>query len=159
MEGEENKSTDKKAEFNKKTGEVGKKILQYIDKGVVLSQKGLKSAGKAISAFGDKSVQRIELSQLKKKLDKEYYSLGKFVCDKFSEFPDSEITAGDSDIKAFMDKIASISDDIKKHEDALEAEKEMSENSDENVEDTSEELSMEALEEPESVENEDLTEK
>ncbi len=119
MDDEENKTSDKKEEFSRKTGEVGKKILEYIDKGVVLSQKGLVSAGKAISAFGDKSVQRIELAQLKRKLSKEYYSLGKFLYDKFSTFEDAEVTAADADIKAFMEKISKIQDDIKIHEDML----------------------------------------
>lgn len=119
MEDEENKTADKKEEFSRKTGEVGKKILEYIDKGVVLSQKGLVSAGKAISAFGDKSVHRIELAQLKKKLSKEYYSLGKFLYDKFSNFEDAEVTAADADIKAFMENISKIQDDIKIHEDML----------------------------------------
>lgn len=77
------------------------------------------SAGKAISAFGDKSVHRIELAQLKKKLSKEYYSLGKFLYDKFSNFEDAEVTAADADIKAFMENISKIQDDIKIHEDML----------------------------------------
>ncbi len=122
MEDESNKTTettDKKEEFSKKTGEVGKKILEYIDKGVALSQKGLKSAGKAIGNFGDKSVQRIELVQLKKKLTKEYCSLGKFIYDKFSTFEDAEIASSDSDINTFMEKISKIQDDIKMHEDML----------------------------------------
>ena len=132
MEGEENKTTDKKEEFSRKTGEMGKRILEYIDKGVVLSQKGLKSAGKAISTFGDKSVQRIELVQLKKKLDKEYYSLGKFVYDKFSAFEDAELSAADSDIKTFLEKISGIADDIKKHEEQLKEEPEAGSASTEN---------------------------
>ena len=157
MENEETGTSDKKKEeFNRKTGEMGKKILEYIDKGVVLSQKGLKSAGKAISDFGDKSVQRIELAQLKKKLEKEYNSLGKFVCDKFSEFPDSELSS--SDVKTFIEKIDALSADIKKHEDAVSAVSESASVSEESDEDVAADAEAEEFDVPEEEDSEEINE-
>ena len=41
--------------------EIGKTILEYIDKGVEAGKKGLKTAGVAISDLGDKSVKGIGL--------------------------------------------------------------------------------------------------
>ena len=56
-----------------------KNLKQYLDKGVEVSKKGLKTAGSAISEFGDKSVNKIDIVQLKNRLVKKYQELGQAV--------------------------------------------------------------------------------
>ena len=67
--------TAENAASNKK--EFARTLKQYIDKGVEASKKGLKTAGTAISEFGDKSVVKIDISHLKGQLEKKYQELGR----------------------------------------------------------------------------------
>lgn len=62
-----------------------KTLKQYLDKGVEASKKGLKTAGSAISEFGDKSVNKIDIVQLKSRLEKKYQELGQAVADQLAE--------------------------------------------------------------------------
>lgn len=62
-----------------------KTLKQYLDKGVEASKKGLKTAGSAISEFGDKSVNKIDIVQLKSRLEKKYQELGQAVAGQLSE--------------------------------------------------------------------------
>ena len=77
-------------EEKKEETAAGKKIFaktlkQYLDKGVEASKKGLKTAGSAISEFGDKSVNKIDIVQLKNRLEKKYQELGQAVADQLAE--------------------------------------------------------------------------
>ena len=62
-----------------------KTLKQYLDKSVEVSKKGLKSAGSAISEFGDKSVNKIDIVQLKNRLVKKYQELGQAVAEQLAE--------------------------------------------------------------------------
>ena len=62
-----------------------KTLKQYLDKGVEASKKGLKTAGSAISEFGDKSVNKIDIVQLKSRLEKKYQELGQAVAEQLAE--------------------------------------------------------------------------
>ncbi len=75
--------TAENAASNKK--EFARTLKQYIDKGVEASKKGLKTAGTAISEFGDKSVVKIDISHLKGQLEKKYQELGRAVADQLME--------------------------------------------------------------------------
>ena len=117
------------AEKKENDGTFGKTVLEYIDRGVEASKRGIKSAGSAISDFGDKSVRRIELSQLKSKLAKAYSKLGSFTFDSFvSRKVESLSPSQDEELTALIDDIKKIQKDIKKHETALKkTEKELKE--------------------------------
>ena len=65
--------------------EFAKTLKQYLDKGVEASKKGLKNAGTAISEFGDKSVNKIDIVQLKNRLEKKYQELGQAVAEQLAE--------------------------------------------------------------------------
>jgi len=91
------------------------RIKAYIDRGVEASKKGIKTAGNAISDFGDKSVLQIELSQLKAKLAKEYTSLGEV---SYALLTGKTKTVKPTSAKVcdLLPKIAACVKDIKKHE-------------------------------------------
>ncbi len=99
----------------------GKTILSYIDKGVEASKKGLKTAGNAISDFGDKSVNRIELTQLKGRLEKNYADLGKLAYAALKE--NTPLSSEAPETAALVQSISKNLEDIKKHEENLASEK------------------------------------
>mgnify|MGYP006916094286 CR=1 FL=1 len=103
----------------KKQNDVGKIILDYIDKGVEVSQKGFRTASKAISDFGDKSVLTLELTQLKKNQKKEFTALGMAVYEKLSASKSATVSSDDEGIGEVVKSIDKIAKDIKKHENAL----------------------------------------
>lgn len=74
---------EKKAEETSSSKKLfAKNLKQYLDKGVEVSKKGLKTAGSAISEFGDKSVNKIDIVQLKNRLAKKYQELGQAVAEQ-----------------------------------------------------------------------------
>lgn len=96
-------------------------VLDFIDKVAESSKKGFMAAGEAISDFGDKSVVRIEIGQLKSKLSKAYADLGKNVYEKFEMQKLTQIsTSDDLDVASLVDSIRKIEAEIKKREDNLE---------------------------------------
>lgn len=102
----------------------GSSVLDFIDRVAESGKKGFMAAGEAISDFGDKSVVRIELGQLKSKLLKAYADLGKNVYEKIEVQKMSEIPVGeDLNLSAIVDSIRKIEADIKKHEESLEKSK------------------------------------
>lgn len=99
-----------------------KTLKQYLDKSVELSKKGLKSAGSAISEFGDKSVNKIDIVQLKNRLVKKYQELGQAVADQLAEdgisiSKDSLVVSEKlSAINELKEKINEKEASLKKHE-------------------------------------------
>ena len=79
---------------------------------------GLKSAGNAISDFGDKSVLRIELQQLKGKKNTALGELGKIAYKTFLG-EEKSLSAENEEIKKIMSELKDLDSNIKKHEDAL----------------------------------------
>ena len=96
------------------------KVANFLDKGVNASKKGLKNAGEAISNFGDKSVLKIELNQLKAKLDKAYISLGQISAERWSKTAGLRIVSSDKEAIALVADISSLKRDILRHEVAIE---------------------------------------
>lgn len=114
---------EKKAEENSSGKKLFAKTLkQYLDKGVEASKKGLKTAGSAISEFGDKSVNKIDIVQLKSRLEKKYQELGQAVADQLSEdgisiSKDSLVVSEKlSAINELKEKISEKEASLKKHE-------------------------------------------
>lgn len=99
-----------------------KTLKQYLDKSVEVSKKGLKSAGSAISEFGDKSVNKIDIVQLKSRLEKKYQELGQAVAEQLAEdgisiSKDSLVVSEKlSSIKELKEKIHEKEASLKKHE-------------------------------------------
>lgn len=116
-EGKEEAGQEEKSRA-KKPGEFGRTIKTYLDKGVEASVKGIKNAGAALSEFGDKSVIRIDIAQLKSRLEKKYQELGECVSEQLMA-EDETIT---KDSLAVSEKLASIrelKDKIQEKEDTL----------------------------------------
>ena len=114
---------EKKAEENSSGKKLFAKTLkQYLDKGVEASKKGLKTAGSAISEFGDKSVNKIDIVQLKSRLEKKYQELGQAVADQLSDdgisiSKDSLVVSEKlSAINELKEKINEKEASLKKHE-------------------------------------------
>ena len=103
---------------------IWKTILDYIDRGVEASKKGLKSAGNALSEFGDKSVLKIELSQLKSQLAKNYTELGKTCYKILRGDNQGELSTGNAEIVKLLDAVEKTEENIAKHEEALKKPKE-----------------------------------
>ena len=97
-------------------GEIGKTILEYIDKGVEAGKRGFKSAGEAISDFGDKSVKNIELAQLKTRKNKAFAQLGKYVWETLKLEENTSLSKEDEKIKYYMEGLAKLEADITSHE-------------------------------------------
>lgn len=99
-----------------------KNLKQYLDKGVEVSKKGLKTAGSAISEFGDKSVNKIDIVQLKNRLVKKYQELGQAVAEQLAEdgisiSKDSLVVSEKlSAINELKEKINEKEASLKKHE-------------------------------------------
>ena len=99
-----------------------KNLKQYLDKGVEVSKKGLKTAGSAISEFGDKSVNKIDIVQLKNRLAKKYQELGQAVAEQLAEdgisiSKDSLVVSEKlSSIKELKEKIHEKEEALKKYE-------------------------------------------
>lgn len=99
-----------------------KTLKQYLDKSVEVSKKGLKSAGSAISEFGDKSVNKIDIVQLKNHLVKKYQELGQVVAEQLAEdgisiSKDSLVVSEKlSAINELKEKINEKEASLKKHE-------------------------------------------
>lgn len=99
-----------------------KTLKQYLDKSVEVSKKGLKSAGSAISEFGDKSVNKIDIVQLKNRLVKKYQELGLAVAEQLAEdgisiSKDSIVVSEKlSSIKELKEKIHEKEEVLKKYE-------------------------------------------
>ena len=99
---------------NTKTGlnDFKKKFFGFLD-----------SAGNAISDFGDKSVVRIEITQLNSKLDKAYKELGRTVYEALSQGEGTSVSSGDENIASKLTGIKELLEGIEKREKALSEEK------------------------------------
>lgn len=95
------------------------KLRSAIDSGVEVSKKGISSAGSAISDFGDKSVLRIELSQLNGRAEKIYAQLGKYAVETFLSQENSTLSAGDEKINSWLTDIKDLRAKIQEKEKAL----------------------------------------
>lgn len=95
------------------------KLRSAIDSGVEVSKKGISSAGSAISDFGDKSVLRIELSQLNGRAEKIYAQLGKYAVETFLSQENSTLSAGDEKINSWLTEIKDLRAKIQEKEKAL----------------------------------------
>lgn len=116
MEEQKSNETNDK---NQKTGTFKTKFFDFLDKSVNVSKNGLKTAGQKISDFGDKSVQKIELSQQKSKLETLYKAFGKESYAYLSASKNSILTSQTQEIKDLYNQIKTLQKDISEREKKL----------------------------------------
>ena len=109
---EENKKDENKKSFKEK-------FFSFLDKTVSVSKQGFKTAGEKISDFGDKSVQKFEISQQKNNLDKLYKELGKTVYSVLSKSKFASVTQKSEEITDLYKQIEALSKDIVTRQDNL----------------------------------------
>lgn len=97
------------------------KFLSILGKGVTASKKGFKTAGNAISDFGDKSVLRIENSQIRSRIEKKYCQLGEYIYNVLKEKKTAVLTASDSNIKDIMAEIDGLFDQVSANTESIKA--------------------------------------
>lgn len=100
------------------------KFLKFLDSGVEASKKGINNAGKAISDFSDKSVVRIEITQLNSKLEKLYKELGKLTADCLASDDQQAVSAQTSGVGPLLQQIAEFRLKLTQKEESLKTETE-----------------------------------
>jgi len=83
-------------------------MKDYLDKGVEVSKDAISKAGEKVADFGEKSVVRIEISQLESKAQKELLALGTLIYEKLSVKGEASVEKSDSEITsalAVIDKL------------------------------------------------------
>ncbi len=80
--------------------ELGEKIKGFLAKGTQASKKALEKAGNTVQDFSDKSVTKIEIKQLKGKIDSLYQKIGYEVFNSQNEI---ELTIKSDELKATLD--------------------------------------------------------
>lgn len=88
------------------------KMRDGMDKFLESSKKVLGAAGSAVQDFSDKSVIRIEKSQLESKLHEQYRKLGEYAAGILSADASASIGTGDSKVSEFLSEINNISKEI-----------------------------------------------
>lgn len=97
------------------------KVLSVISKTVKVSKKGLKSAGQAISDFGDKSVLKIENSQIRARIEKKYAELGSYVYAALISKNPADISMKNADVKSIVSDIDRFFSQVSKNETSIKA--------------------------------------
>ncbi len=119
-ETESNKTNETEKESTSQgNSEFGKKVMDYFDKGLKASYKGLKNAGVVLSEFGDKSVIKIDISKLRSKLEKLYREIGKLTTDKLLSNESDAITKDTEEISDKIAEVAEIKNKIRAKEEEL----------------------------------------
>lgn len=111
---------DNKNEKKGKKSIFGKNFFSFLDKSVEVSKKGIKSAGEAITTFGDKSVTKIETTQLHSKVTKLYTELGEYVAQKIVGKKNITISSSDEKVAEIILELQNLQEKIKKNEIVLE---------------------------------------
>ena len=120
--------TDKKNENSAKNSEkketvesFKQKFLSLISRTVKVSRKGLKSAGQAISDFGDKSVLKIENTQIRSRIEKKYIELGTYVYVALTSKKSVDVSLKNSDIKNLVSEIDKYFSQVSENEVSIKA--------------------------------------
>ncbi len=94
-------------------------LKSYVDKGISVSREALDKAGKAVSKFGDESIIKIEIQQLKSQIKKHTLSLGEYALNAFEQEKKESITSSDDEVNALLKKIADAKAEIASREEKL----------------------------------------
>ena len=120
------------------SGGFGKKFKEFMDKSVAASKQGFKNCGEKITDFGDKSVQKIELSGQKSKLEKLYRDFGKAVFEKASNGSGASVSLKNAEMTKYMEDIKALLEDVKISEEKLDVKSEKAEDAAEESTETEE---------------------
>lgn len=90
-----------------------------VDKSVEASRDALLKMGEKVQTFGDKSVVRIEITQLEAKVQKEYQKLGAVVYDQFNLQGVSSIERDSDSVSEILTTIRQLKIEIENRENAL----------------------------------------
>ena len=100
----------------------------FFDKGVMATKQALGKASKAASKFGDESILKIEIQQLKSQIKKDKAELGELACKAFLDDGADSLLAADEAVTKLLDSIKKAQGDIKEREEKLENGKMKTEN-------------------------------
>ncbi len=101
------------------SNELKGKVRSGMGKIIESSKKAIGIAGTAVQEFSDKSVIRIEKSQLQSKLNGLHRSFGKYVAERLTAEPESAIDASDEKVSHFLKECASLKTEIAKKAELL----------------------------------------
>ncbi len=118
MSEKENSNNSEKNDF---AGSFKQKFLSMISRTVKVSRKGLKSAGQAISDFGDKSVLKIENTQFLSRIEKKYIELVSYVYVALTSKKSVDISLKNSDIKNLVSEIDKYFSQVSQNEVSIKA--------------------------------------
>ena len=91
----------------------------YFDKGVAATKEALEKAGKAASKFGDESILKIEIQQLKSQIKKDKIALGNLVCEAFLDKNETCLSSSDENVVNLLESIKNSLSEIKEREEKL----------------------------------------
>jgi len=94
-------------------------LKEYVNKGLNASKDALNKAGKAVSKFGDESILKLEISQLKSQIKKDKAALGDLAYDAFITEEKSSLEASDEKVAALMESIKKAQKEIEGKEEQL----------------------------------------
>lgn len=90
-----------------------------IDKGGAASKEAFDKAGKAASKFGDESILKIEIQQLKSQIKKDKAELGELAFTAFIGGGASSLSADDENVVKIIESIKKAQSEIKEREEKL----------------------------------------
>ncbi len=92
----------------------------FFDKGVLATKQALGKASKAASKFGDESILKIEIQQLKSQIKKDKTELGELAYKAFAEDGAESLAKTDEAVTKLLESIKKAQEDIKEREEKLE---------------------------------------
>ena len=95
----------------------------FFDKGVLATKQALGKASKAASKFGDESILKIEIQQLKSQIKKDKAELGELAYKTFVTDGTDSLQASDEAVTKLLESIKKAEEDIKEREEKLKVEK------------------------------------
>ncbi|WP_294431130.1 hypothetical protein [uncultured Treponema sp.] len=97
-------------------------IKEYLNKSVEASKQALDKAGKAVSKFGDESILKIEIQQLKSQIKKDKAELGELAYKKFMEENAASLASDDENVVKILESIKNSLREIQEREGKLKVE-------------------------------------
>ena len=91
----------------------------FFDKGVMATKQALGKASKAASKFGDESILKIEIQQLKGQIKKDKAELGELAYKAFVEDGAESLAKADENVAKILETIKKAEEDIKEREEKL----------------------------------------
>ena len=94
----------------------------YFDKGLEATKQAIGKASRAASKFGDESLLKIEIQQLKSQIKKNKAALGDLAYAAFVENAADSLLASDENVVKLIESIKKSQEEIKEREEKLKTE-------------------------------------